>query len=53
MLAIYLMTAIFILEHKEVLSMRNLIINAEAESQEDAEKIENLLSEQVLDAAIE
>ena len=30
-----------------------LMINAETERQGDAEKIENLLSEQVLDAAIE
>jgi len=29
------------------------MINAETQSREDAEKIENLLSEQVIDAAIE
>ena len=33
--------------------MRSLTVNAETESREDAEKIENLLSQQVLDAAIE
>jgi hypothetical protein len=38
--------------HQKMFGGRTMI-NTEAESREDAEKIENLLSEQVLDAAIE